>query len=242
VIQLGVSKRERYENQKISMAVLKEFSFKFKAISNRIIKLLRFNSIFYANDLAYTVYACADDPNHGMLVQLGLYYDMRYWRYYKRLKFLAGLSSYNDDEIVEQIEREEIENTKEHRNEINELHLETEFVKDNVSRLLLGRYPDLNIRELALCHQIIGVERDGWDPSYFEIIARIISKYMKLFFGLKHIQDTIQDLIHKEIVIPMIVRNESTDKPYILLTLNPELEEQVLKSISGDYKETGVLT
>ena len=41
----------------------------------------------------------------NMIDQLGLCYDFRYMQGYKRVKFLASLSNYNDDEIVEKILR-----------------------------------------------------------------------------------------------------------------------------------------
>lgn len=56
------------------------------------------------------------------------------------IRFLAGLSSYNDDEIVEKIEREEIERIKESRKELEEFNIEKEFVTENTSRLLLEWY------------------------------------------------------------------------------------------------------
>jgi hypothetical protein len=204
-----------------------------ESLSNRIIKTSRVSSIIYKDSLIHVVYIHADNPNHDMFDQLGVYYDMRYWRYYKRSKFLAGLSNYNDDEIVEKIEGEVVESTKERRKELEEFNIEKEFVTENISQLLLKWYPDLTVRELAVCHMIIWTKWDLGTPFYFELILRIVSQFMKLFFSLKHIQDTIQGLIHEGIIIPMLGRNDENDNPYIYLSLSRELEDEAYKAISG---------
>jgi hypothetical protein len=192
--------------------------------------------------LVYIVCLRAENPNHDMFEYLGVYFDMRYWRYHKRTKYLAGLSSYNDDEIVEQIEKEDLELTKRSRKEYEELHIEMEkvFEKYPVAQLVLEKYPNLNIRELAVCYEILSTTWDIGTVFYFELVPRTIGSFMKLFFGLKHIQDTIQGLIHKGIIIPMIGRNNENENSYIYLTLCRELEEQAYSIMSGNSKEVGI--
>jgi hypothetical protein len=166
-------------------------------LSERVIRKGKLSSIKNRSNLTYAVFAYTDNPNMNMIDQLGRCYDFRYMQGYKRVKFLASLSNYNDDEIVEKIERGVIENTKERRKELEEYNIEKRFVTENISRLILEWYPDLDIRELAVCYMIICTEWDVDAPFYFELVSRIVCEFMKLFFGLNHIQDTIQDLIHK---------------------------------------------
>lgn len=189
---------------------------------------------------AYIVYLRAGDPNHDRLEYLGVYFDLRYWRYHKRTKYLAGLSSHNDDEIVEQIEKEELERTRESRMEDEELNIEKTFVTENLAQLVLATYPDLNIRELAICYTILLARWDIGTVFYFELVPRVIGKFMKLFFGLKHIQDTIQGLIHKGIIIPVIACYGENGNPYIYLTLCRDLEERAYCMMSGGSNEVGI--
>lgn len=121
-----------------------------------------------------------------------------------------------------------------------ELNIEKTFVTENIAQLVLATYPDLNIRELAICYTILLATWDIGTVFYFELVPRVIGRFMKLFFSLKYIQDTIQGLIHKGIIVPIIGRNDENGNPYIYLTLCRDLEEQAYSMMSGDPKEVGI--
>ena len=220
-------------HERTRQTICKKAYYIVSLLRERINKKSNVSSPLNRSNLAYTVFAYSSNSNQNMIDQLGRYYDLRYMQEYKRVKFLAGLSKYNEDEIVEKKEREAIESTKRRRKELEEFGIENSFVTENISQLLLKWYTDLTIRELAVCYMIIWTEWDMGTPFYSELILRIVSQFMKLFFSLKHIQDTIQGLIHKGIIIPMLCCDDKKLEPYIYLMLNPKLEEEGYKTISG---------
>jgi hypothetical protein len=120
-------------------ATWKKVCFMVNLIGDGIIRKTQVSSVIYAN-LIYPMYIRADNLNHDMFDQLGVYYDLRYWRYYKRPKFLAGLSSYNEDGIVELIESELIESTKRRREELEKFNIETVFMTEDIAQLVLRKY------------------------------------------------------------------------------------------------------
>lgn len=175
-----------------------------------------------------------------MADQLGVYYDLRYRQYYKRSRFLASLSSYNDDEIVEKIETETLQLIKEHPEHTGN-NMIKEMENDPITKLIHKRYPRLNIRELAICNMIISIEWSREVADYSDLVTNVIVDYMQLFFGLNHLHDIIQGLVHKGILFPKLGQDEIgkeklKTKPFIYLTLSPELEEEGFKIISGDNK------
>jgi hypothetical protein len=94
------------------------------------------------------------------------------------------------------------------------------------------------IRELVICRMILWTEWDIGVAYYFELVIRVTADYMQLFFGLKHLQDTIGGLVHKGIVFPKLGQDKIGEdmlktKPYIHLTLNPQLEQEGFKIICG---------
>jgi len=98
-------------NRKIRQTVRKKACSMVGLLRKIIIRKSRVSLILCRNNLAYNVFVYSSDSNQHIIDQLGRYYDLRYMQEYKRVKFLAGLSSYNEDEIVEKIEREAIEST-----------------------------------------------------------------------------------------------------------------------------------
>ena len=98
-------------NGKIRQTVRKKACSMVSLLRKIIIRKSRVSLILCRNNLAYNVFVYSSDSNQHIIDQLGRYYDLRYMQEYKRVKFLAGLSSYNEDEIVEKIEREAIEST-----------------------------------------------------------------------------------------------------------------------------------
>jgi hypothetical protein len=85
---------------------------------------------------------------------------------------------------------------------------------------------------------IVSVKWDRGVADYCEVVTGVIVYYMQLFFGLNHLQDIIQGLVHKGIVFPKLGQDKIGEeklktKPFIYLTLSPELEEEGLKIISG---------
>ena len=57
--------------------------------------------------------------------------------------------------------------------------------------------PSLSIREQVICEMIISVKWDRGVADYCEVVTGVIVYYMQLFFGLNHLQDIIQGLVHK---------------------------------------------
>ena len=177
----------------------------------------------------------------SMVDQLGVYYDLRYRQYYKRSRFLAGLSSYNDDEIVEKIETETLQLIKEHQELIgNNMTMlgQKKLESDPIIKLFQKRFSHLSIREQVICEMIVSEKWDRGVADYCEVVTGVIAYYMQLFFDLNHLQDIIQGLAHKGIVFPKLGQDEIGEeklktKPFIYLTLSPELEEEGLKIISG---------
>jgi hypothetical protein len=175
------------------------------------------------------MYMTTDNLSQSMVDQLGVYYDLRYLQYYKRSSFIADLSNYND-EIVEKIEVETVEDMKKHLEYVIKDDIES-LEADPVMKLLSKRFPSLRIQELLICMKIIETEWDIGDAPYSELVARLIPDCPQLFYGLKHIQDTIQGLVHQGIVFQKLGHVET--KPYIYLTLSPELEQEGFKAMSG---------
>ena len=196
--------------------------------------------LYYTCILVYIV--VVDYPNQDIANQMGMYYDLRYNEYYRRSKFIVGLSNANDDEIVGKIEDDILKLLNESREFIEEHDIKCDIKEEletPICRLILEKFPDLNMRELALCSMILWTIWDIGAAYYDELIRRIVTSYMGLFSGLNHLQDTIQALVHKGIVVQkigyaLIGKEQSKSKPFIHLTLSPELVDKGLKSISGN--------
>ena len=95
------------------------------------------------------------------------------------------------------------------------------------------------MRELAVCSEMIWAIWDIGAADYDQVIYRIVTSCMGLFSGLSQLQNTIQVLVHKGIVVQkigyaLIGKEQSKSKPFIHLTLSPELVDKGLKSISGN--------
>ena len=173
---------------------------------------------------------------------MGMYYDLRYMQYYRRSKFIVGLSNANDDEIVGKIEDDILNLLNESREFIEEYVTKCDIIEESetpICRLILEKFPDLNMRELAVCSEVLWTIWDIGAADYNQVIYRIVTSYMGLFSGLSQLQNTIQFLVHKGIVFQkigyaLIGEEQSKSKPFIHLTLSPELVDKGLKSISGN--------
>jgi hypothetical protein len=75
---------------------------------------------------------------------------------------------------------------------------------DPKEKYLIYTYPGINEQELQICRTIVGVIEDYGTSYYDEVVARIVRgnriEWHKLFGDIKHIEDTIQNLVHKGIL------------------------------------------
>lgn len=101
---------------------------------------------------------------------MGVY--LRYWQYYKRSRYIASLSNYNNDEIVEKIEAEAVQLMNEHRELIGKVDITKELETDYVMKLLSKRFPALRIQELLICSMIFWTKWDIGIAYYFEVVTR----------------------------------------------------------------------
>jgi hypothetical protein len=99
-------------------------------------------------------------------------------------------------------------------------------VQKSQFELFLGHYPDLNQKELIVCHMVIATMWDFVDTYYDAIVSTTFDYYNEVFSDEKEVEYTIKNLIEKGVLkskIYFLHAKPPPDVPYCGSTIGDDV-------------------